>query len=32
MIVISDTGPLRYLAVLGHAELLPQLFGSDLDG
>lgn len=27
MIVISDTGPLRYLSVLGRAELLPQLFG-----
>jgi predicted nucleic acid-binding protein len=30
MIVISDTGPLRYLAVLGHAELLPQLFAQIL--
>ena len=30
MIVISDTGPLRYLAVLGRAELLPQLFGQIL--
>jgi predicted nucleic acid-binding protein len=28
MIVISDTGPLRYLSVLGFTELLPQLFGS----
>lgn len=28
MIVVSDTTPLRYLAVLGHLELLPRLFGS----
>jgi len=28
MIVISDTGPLRYLSVLGSAELLPRLFGT----
>lgn len=28
MIVVSDTGPLRYLSVLGCAELLPKLFGS----
>ncbi|MDP1587551.1 MAG: hypothetical protein Q8M07_07415 [Prosthecobacter sp.] len=27
MIVVSDTTPLRYLAVLGHLELLPRLFG-----
>lgn len=27
MIVISDTGPLRYLSVLGSVELLPRLFG-----
>lgn len=27
MIVISDTTPLRYLAVLGYLELLPRLFG-----
>lgn len=27
MIVISDTTPLRYLAVLGELELLPRLFG-----
>jgi len=26
MIVVSDTTPLRYLAVLGHLELLPRLF------
>lgn len=28
MIVVSDTGPLRYLSVLCCAELLPHLFGS----
>lgn len=27
MIVVSDTTPLRYLAVLGHLEFLPRLFG-----
>ena len=27
MIVVSDTTPLRYLAVLGHLELLTRLFG-----
>jgi predicted nucleic acid-binding protein len=27
MIVVSDTTPLRYLAVLGHLEILPRLFG-----
>lgn len=27
MIVISDTGPLRYLSVLGCIDLLPRLFG-----
>ena len=27
MIVVSDTTPLRYLAVLGYLELLPRLFG-----
>jgi predicted nucleic acid-binding protein len=27
MIVVSDTGPLRYLSVLGCTTLLPQLFG-----
>jgi len=26
MIVVSDTTPLRYLAVLGHLDLLPRLF------
>ena len=28
MIVISDTSPLRYLAVLGHLDILPRLFGT----
>lgn len=28
MIVVSDTTPLRYLAVLGSLELLPRLFGT----
>lgn len=28
MIVISETGPLRYLSVLGCADLLPRLFGN----
>lgn len=27
MIVVSDTTPLRYLAVLGFLDLLPRLFG-----
>ena len=27
MTVVSDTTPMRYLAVLGHLELLPRLFG-----
>ncbi|MDB6134664.1 MAG: hypothetical protein JWM59_2907 [Verrucomicrobiales bacterium] len=27
MIVVSDTTPLRYLAILGLLELLPRLFG-----
>jgi predicted nucleic acid-binding protein len=27
MIVVSDTTPLRYLAVLGLLDLLPRLFG-----
>lgn len=27
MIVVSDTTPLRYLAVLGELEILPRLFG-----
>lgn len=28
MIVVSDTTPLRYLAVLGQLDLLPRLFGA----
>ncbi len=28
MIVVSDTSPLRYLAVLGFLDLLPELFGT----
>ena len=28
MIVVSDTSPLRYLAVLGHLDILPRLFGT----
>lgn len=28
MIVVSDTSPLRYLAVFGWLDLLPRLFGS----
>jgi predicted nucleic acid-binding protein len=27
VIVVSDTSPLRYLALLGESELLPKLFG-----
>lgn len=27
MIVIADTSPIRYLALLGHADLLPKLYG-----
>lgn len=30
MIVVADTSPLNYLAVTGHADLLPQLFGEVL--
>lgn len=30
MIVITDTTPLRYLAVLGEMEILPRLFGEVL--
>ncbi len=26
MIVVSDTGPLNYLILIGHIEILPQLF------
>jgi predicted nucleic acid-binding protein len=27
MIVVSDTSPLNYLILIGHVEVLPQLFG-----
>ncbi|HKQ50483.1 MAG TPA: DUF3368 domain-containing protein [Phycisphaerae bacterium] len=27
MIVVSDTGPLNYLVILGHFETLPRLYG-----
>ena len=27
MTIVSDTSPLRYLAVLGYLDLLPELFG-----
>ncbi len=27
MIVVSDTGPLNYLALLGHIEVLPRRYG-----
>jgi predicted nucleic acid-binding protein len=27
MIVVSDTGPLNYLALLGHLDVLPTLYG-----
>ncbi len=26
-IVVADTGPLRYLVLIGHIEVLPRLFG-----
>ena len=26
-VVVSDTTPLNYLILLGHIEILPQLFG-----
>ena len=26
MIVVSDTGPLNYLALIGHVEVLPKLY------
>jgi len=26
MIVVADSGPLRYLLVIGHVDVLPQLF------
>jgi predicted nucleic acid-binding protein len=28
VIVVSDTSPLRYLILIGHAEVLPQLYGT----
>ena len=28
MIVVSDTSPINYLVLIGHAELLPALFGA----
>jgi predicted nucleic acid-binding protein len=30
MIVVADTSPLNYLILLGHAELLPRLYGEVL--
>lgn len=27
-IVVADTGPLHYLVLIGHAAMLPQLFGA----
>lgn len=27
-IVVADTGPLRYLVVIGHVDVLPRLFGA----
>ena len=27
MIVVSDTGPLNYLALIGHLDVLPALYG-----
>ncbi|NLY01115.1 MAG: DUF3368 domain-containing protein [Rhodopirellula sp.] len=28
MLVVSDTGPLRYLALIGHVDKLPLLYGA----
>lgn len=28
MLVVADAGPIRYLIVIGHIDVLPQLFGS----
>jgi uncharacterized protein len=30
VIVVSDTSPLRYLILIGHADVLPQLYGKVL--
>jgi predicted nucleic acid-binding protein len=27
-IVVADTGPLRYLVLIGHSDVLPRLFGA----
>jgi predicted nucleic acid-binding protein len=27
-VVVADTGPLHYLVLIGHADVLPQLFGA----
>ena len=27
MTIVSNTSPLCYLALIGHAEILPQLYG-----
>jgi predicted nucleic acid-binding protein len=27
-VVVADTGPLRYLVLIGHADVLPRLFGA----
>jgi predicted nucleic acid-binding protein len=27
MIIVSNTSPLCYLALIGHAEILPRLYG-----
>jgi len=28
MIIVSNTSPLCYLALIGHAEILPKLYGN----
>jgi predicted nucleic acid-binding protein len=30
LIVVADTSPLNYLVLLGHAEILPQIYGEVL--
>jgi predicted nucleic acid-binding protein len=30
MIVVADSGPLRYLVVIGHIDILPSLFNQVL--